>query len=125
MPCTLHSPAADAAGAAAPDPQTSEAVRASLAVLLDAMLSWVVTALRGHRWPQQLLQFVSEAAEATIAGYPLLPSDATSVAVVTYNDEVHTFLQVNTVVRPLPYPTRTRHPPLSVLIRTAGPSSTR
>ena len=96
MACKLHSAAqtdGNATQEPAPDPAMLEATRASLATLVDFLLTTSINGLRGHRWP-----LLMNESEYLHNDYPALPETG-AVVVVVYNDELHSFDQVNQFVR--------------------------
>ena len=96
MACKLHSAAqtdGNATQEPAPDPAMLEATRASLATLVDFLLTTSINGLRGHRWP-----LLMNESEYLHNDYPALPETG-AVVVVVYNDELHSFDQVNHFVR--------------------------
>ena len=76
-----------------------QAVRSSLREIIDVLLGYAVNTLRLHRWPL--------GRHSPPPNYPPLLADG-QLAVVVYNDELHSFDEVNSLVSATPPPRPTR-----------------
>jgi len=95
MSCKLHNaPGGDgeADGGADQDPEALAALRANLSHIVGVLVDTVIVAFSGHRWP------VSARNRRSANELPPL-SNAGPIAVLIYNDDNHTFNEVNDVVR--------------------------
>jgi len=95
MSCKLHNaPGGDseADGVAGQDAETQAALCANLSHIVGVLVDTLTVAFSGHRWP------LSARNRRSANELPPL-SDAGPIAVLIYNDDAHTFNEVNDVVR--------------------------